>query len=121
MYVHSMFSICNRRCNGFCTSSQHRRLTRQFAAPFLLNREMPLEQCAYLLDAQEYPRFIPGAPELSLHALADGFPLFGMHPGVHTSVRDDFHIAVREQEIDEYAIVMLGVPDPKFRKDVNSA
>jgi hypothetical protein len=38
---------------------------------------------------------------------------------MHASISNDFDVAVGKQEIDEYAIVVLGVPHPQLRKDID--
>jgi hypothetical protein len=59
-----------------------------------------LEQFGDLLDALEYAGLILTEPEIRLHALGNGFPVSGTHPGVNPSVRNDFNITVGQQQID---------------------
>ena len=75
---------------------------------------MPFEQFAYLLDTQQHAGFILSTPKIRLHALADGFPLGGEHVSMHASICNDFDVTVGKQEIDEYAIAVLGVPHPQL-------
>ena len=60
-------------------------------------------------------------PEIGLHRLADFFPAGGAHFGVDAAVGDDLDVAVGQQQIDQHAVVVGGVPDPQLRENVERA
>ena len=55
------------------------------------------------------------------HEPARRFPLGRGNPGSGATVRDDLHVAVRHQYIDEYAVAKFGVPDAKLREYLRRA
>lgn len=81
---------------------------------------MSFQQRRYLLDAPQYSGLIFAEREVGLHLPADGLPLGGLHPGMHPAVGNNLHIAIGEQQIDEYPVVMSRIPDSQFGKDVDS-
>src|SRR5258707_15355923 len=59
--------------------------------------------------------------EIGLHRLADFVPALAAYLGVDAAVGDDLDFAVGEQQIDQYAVVVGGVPDPQMRKNIQRA
>src|SRR6267378_5512405 len=83
-------------------------------------REMPRQMPRHRADSVCCRLFIVSLPELRFHRAADLVPL---RPGpcVDAAVGDDLHVAVREQKIDQDAVVVLGVPDAKLREHFDGA
>src|SRR2546427_361815 len=79
-------------------------------------RQMPRDRA----DSVRYRLFIVSLLELRFHRAADLLPL---RPGlcVDAAVGDDLHVALREQEVDQHAVVVLGIPDPKLGEDFQGA
>ncbi|SEJ84555.1 hypothetical protein SAMN05192539_102069 [Paraburkholderia diazotrophica] len=83
-----------------------------------MRREVFLEQCGNLLNTSYGTRLVFSALKLQLHHSADSFPFITRNPRMNPSVRNDFNIAVCQQEVNENAIVVFSVPDPKLGKRV---
>ena len=98
--------------------SDHHRCIRQFICPTAALREM-LRQFArhgrYPLDhaALEVP-----CPEIRFHLLADFFPALAADPGVYSTIGHNLEIVVGQQQVDQDAVVVDGVPDPQLRKNI---
>src|ERR1035438_7567642 len=82
-----------------------------------MRRELPRHRLDPLDDAGLE---IPGL-ELGFHVAADLFPAARADMGFDAAVGDDFDLAVGEQQIDQHAVVVRGVPDPQMRKNVERA
>src|SRR5256885_9563477 len=80
---------------------------------------MPRQMPRHRADSVCYRLFIVSLLELRFHRAADLLPL---RPGlcVDAAVGDDLHVALREQEVDQHAVVVLGIPDPKLGEDRKS-
>src|SRR5438874_4595834 len=59
--------------------------------------------------------------EIALHLGADFFPARGADLGVDAAIGDDLDIAVGQQQVDQHAVVVSGVPDPQLREDIQRA
>src|SRR5437016_1927737 len=70
------------------------------------------------LDALDRTAFEIPCSEFSFHLLADVLPTDRADLRVYTAVGDDLDVAVGQQQIDQNAIVMRGVPDPQLREDI---
>src|SRR5216684_8266900 len=66
--------------------------------------------------ALEIPRL-----EIRFHLAADVLPAFRANLGVNAAVGDDLDVAVRQQQIDQHAAVVRGVPDPQMREQIQRA
>ncbi len=82
-------------------------------------RKVLLQQLTNLFNAPQHTRLEIAAPEVRFHCLANCFPFATIHLGMNASVRDDLDVTIGKQDIDEDAVVVFGVPDPQFRKDIN--
>src|SRR6266436_6095314 len=56
--------------------------------------------------------------ETAFHLGADFFPARGADPGVDAAVGDDLDVAVGQQQVDQYAVVVSGVPYPQLRENI---
>jgi hypothetical protein len=57
----------------------------------------------------------------SLHVLTNREPKFITYLGMNTPVCDDLNSVVRKQDVNQYAVIALGIPDPQLGKDFNGA
>ena len=78
-----------------------------------------LQQLGHLLDTSQNTGPITALPEVRLHGLANRFPFAAIHLGVDASVRDDFDVAVRKKQVDKNAVVVLRVPNPEVRENLD--
>ena len=97
--AHPAVRSTRRRCFGKCAAS-----SRDTAS-------MPLIT----------PRSKLPALKSRFHLPADFFPAGGADPGVDAAVGDDLDVTVGQQQIDQDAVVVGGVPDPQLRKDIQRA
>src|SRR6267378_1787139 len=97
---------------------EHHRSVGQLVDPAA--REMPRQMPRHRADSVCYRRFIVSPLELRFHRAADLLPL---RPGlcVDAAVGDDLHVAVREQKIDQDAVVVLGIPYAQLREHLEGA
>src|SRR5882757_4816418 len=94
----------------------HHRLVRQFVAGMAVGRKVLREFARHGFDAIDHAALeIPG-PEISLHHAADGLPALGTDLGIDAAVGDDLDVAVGQQQIDQHAVVVRGVPDAQMRE-----
>ena len=63
---------------------------------------------------------LPALKSVSI-ARADLLPARGADLGVDAAVGDDLDVAVGEQEIDQHAVVVRGVPDAQMRENIERA
>src|SRR5258705_4995040 len=59
--------------------------------------------------------------ETAFHLGADFFPARGADLGVDASIGDDLDIAVGQQQVDQHAVIVGGVPDPQLRENIQRA
>ena len=57
----------------------------------------------------------------ALHFAADRLPALRADVPMDAAVGDDFDVAVGQQQIDQHAVVVLGVPDPQRREHLERA
>ena len=90
-------------------------------APAAVRRKMRRQLPRDRLDALDHAALeIPGL-EIGLHRRADFFPAGGADLRVDAAIGDDLDIAVGEQQIDQHAVVVGGVPDPQLRENIERA
>jgi hypothetical protein len=68
-------------------------------------------QVADRLDAGDDARLEPPGRELAVHRPADRLPRRLADPGMNAAVGDDLDALVGEQQVNEHAGVLFGVPD----------
>ncbi len=73
------------------------------------------------LDALEHAGLEISLAEFGFHRPADLLPFCGADQLVDAAVGENLDIAVRQQEIDQHAVVVRGVPDSQMRKNVERA
>ena len=71
------------------------------------------------LYAAYHTRCIFRLTERRFHLAAYGLPLLLRDLGADTTVGDDFHIALREQQVDQNAVVIFGIPYTQLREHFN--
>src|ERR1700692_2113911 len=64
------------------------------------------------------PCFIAPRAKILFHEAAYGFPLGLAHARRQTPIRYDFHIAIRKLNVDEHAVVVLGIPHLQMSEHV---
>src|ERR1700738_3037232 len=84
-------------------------------------RKMRGELLSHSLDALCDAGFKLPRPEIALHRLADFLPARAANFCIDAAIGDDLDLAVGQQEIDQHAIVVGGVPDPQMRKNIQRA
>src|ERR1700740_1233267 len=101
-----------------CQRLEHHRFVGQLVHPAA--REMTRQMLRHGADSVYVRLLIVSLLELILHRAAYLLPLrSGL--GVDAAVGDDLHVAVREQKIDQHAVVVLGIPEPKLGEDFQGA
>lgn len=78
-----------------------------------MNRKMLFQQFGYMFDTVQGASLVCASLECGFHRVADRFPLVARHPGVNTAVGNDFDGPVCKQNVDQNAIIVFRVPDPK--------
>ncbi len=99
----------------------HHRRVRQLVAMRALRREVGREQARHRLDALDHAGLEVRLAKLRFHAAADRLPAGLTDPRINAAVGDDLDLAIGEQQINQHAIIVLGVPDPQLREDVERA
>lgn len=84
-----------------------------------MKRKVFLQQLGNLLDTSQNTGPIIALPEMSLHGLANRLPFAAIHLGVYASVRNNFDVTVRKKQIDKNAVVVLRVPNPEVRENLD--
>ncbi len=100
--------------------SEHGGAVRQFVfvAPTGQRRVVTGQQPASLVHSFHRAALIlPGAEHL-FHRVADRSPLRGADTTVEAPVRHDLHVAIRQQHVDQDAVVRCRIPDPQRSKDL---
>lgn len=72
------------------------------------------------MDSGHDARFKLSLAKCRLHLTTDRFPFLVAHPPVHAPIGNDFHITVREEQIDQDTVIVLGVPYAQLRKNFQS-
>src|ERR1700676_680106 len=75
----------------------------------------------YCHDALDDAGFKFPRPEIALHRLADFLPARTANFCIDAAIGDDLDLAVGQQQIDQHAVVVGGVPDPQMRKNIQRA
>ena len=84
-------------------------------------REMRRQLPRHRFDPLDHAALEIAGPEFGFHLGADFLPAGGADLGVDAAVGDDLEVAVGEQQIDQDAVVVRGVPDPQLRKNIQRA
>ena len=66
------------------------------------------------------PSKFPALKSLSMSG-ADFLPAGSADLGVDAAIGDDLDIAVGQQQIDQHAVIVGGVPDPQLRENIQRA
>lgn len=77
------------------------------------------QQLGNLLDTPQRTGPEISLPKMGLHGLANRLPFAAIHLGVYASVHNDFDVAVRKKQIDKNAVVVLRVPNPEVRENLD--
>ena len=70
------------------------------------------------LDALDHAAFEVPCPEIRFHLPADLLPAGGADLGIDAAVGDDLDVAIGQQQIDQHAAIMRGIPDAELGKDI---
>src|SRR6185437_33163 len=116
-----MRDIAATEDNGSRARLNHQRLVRQLVRVRPARREIFRKLARDGLDALDDPGLELPLPEIGLHVAANCLPALAADLGVDAAVGDDLDLAVGEQEINQHAIVVGGVPDPQMREDIERA
>lgn len=99
--------------------SHHNGRTREIVAPRAVNWKVFSQQLGNLLDTVQGTGPVIALSEMGLHGLANRLPFAAIHLGVYASVHNDFDVAVRKKQIDKNAVVVLRVPNPEVRENLD--
>src|SRR5271165_3126703 len=99
----------------------HHRRIRQLVATRTLRREKFRELPRHRFDTPDRAGLELTAAKLRFHLAADFLPAGFALARINAAVGDDLDLAVGEQQIDQDAVVVLGVPDPQMREHVQRA
>ena len=72
-------------------------------------------------DPAQHTLFEITFAECTFHFTAYRFPALRADPPMDAAIGNDLNIAVRQQQIDQHAVVVFGVPDLQRRKHVKRA
>jgi hypothetical protein len=72
---------------------------------------VPCKQCRDFIDARDDAIGEARLAKRRFHSRAHGLPGVVADDAVDAAVGDDFHVAIGQQQIDEHAGVLVGVPD----------
>src|SRR5207253_9921175 len=95
----------------------HRRI-RQLVAPRPVRRKVRRELPRDRLDPFDDATLEISRLEVSLHLGANFFPARRTDFRIDPAIGDDLDVAISEQQIDQHAVVVGGIPDPQLRKNV---
>src|ERR1700739_2895659 len=90
-------------------------------APGSLAWEVPPEQGADTLDARDRPLAVAPVAVVLLHALAHRLPLTRLDAPRDAAGGDDLDAAIGEQNVDENAVVVCGIPDAELPEQLQRA
>src|SRR5438552_6119578 len=99
----------------------HHRRIRQFIVAAAVFRKMPRQLARDRLDPLDGAACKISRSEIALHLGADFFPARGADLGVDAAIGDDLDIAVGQQQVDQHAVVVSGVPDAQLRENIQRA
>src|SRR5947209_8010084 len=99
----------------------HHRCIRQFILAAAMPWKMRRQLAGYFLDTPEDAGLEIAGPELGFHRLADSLPTSGTDLRIDAAIGNDLDIAIGEQQINQHAVVVGGVPDPQMREDIERA
>ena len=68
------------------------------------------------LNTADYPAFIVRLFKGRFHLAADVCPFPGAHLRVNPTIGNNLHGPIGKQQINEQAVVVLGIPHPQLRK-----
>src|SRR6516225_6942809 len=72
----------------------------------------------HCIDSLDRTGLEPAGPKIRLHGAADMLPAARADTGVDAAIGDDLDLAIGEQQIDQDAIVVFGIPDAQMREDI---
>jgi hypothetical protein len=68
------------------------------------------------VDSRDYAAFKLPLGKSGFHFSADAFPFFSPDSDVDPAIGNYFNVAVGEEQVNEHAVVMLGIPDMEVGK-----
>src|SRR5512134_142994 len=102
-------------------SVEDERAVGELVRVLVARREVGGQEVADRLNAGDDARFEPARGELALHRAADRLPRRRPDPAVDAPVGDDLDAPVGEQQVDEHAGVLLGIPDAQPAEELDRA
>lgn len=76
---------------------------------------------AHAFDVGDRTLAVTALAEIIAHQRAEPLPLRLAHLQMHAAVSDDLDVAVGQQQIDQHAVVVFGVPDAQLGEDFDGA
>src|SRR5262245_20870193 len=77
-------------------------------------RKMLLEFCADGLNARDGTGLISATTEVLAHYLADLLPFLNANVVRDAAVGNDFHASIGQLDVQQHAVVLLGIPDAQL-------
>src|SRR6516225_400744 len=84
-------------------------------------REIFGELPRHCRDAVDHATFELARRKLGLHRAADCLPTRSTNLRIDAAIGDDLDVAVGQQQIDQHAVVVRGVPEQQMRKYIERA
>jgi hypothetical protein len=75
----------------------------------------------YRLDALNNFSLEISVSKFGFHHVADVLPPCGAYQSTNVAIGWKFHITIGQQEVDQHAVVVRGIPDTQLREDIQRA
>ena len=72
-------------------------------------------------DAVQHALLELALAERRLHLAADFLPALAAHARMHAAVGDDLHVMIRQQQINQHAVVVFRIPHAQMREHLERA
>src|SRR5581483_10370041 len=101
--------------------SQHDRTIGNYVRGFAARGVMAREIGAHRLDAFDHAFLEPAVVKRTFHLAADSLPLRRADTRVDAAIREYLDVTVGEQQVDQHAVVVFGVPNSQLRENIDRA
>ena len=93
---------------------QHNRFVRQFIPVIADTRKMFYQMLRHLLYAANQAAFVVCLMKVIFQHVAYLLPFLRAHLCMNPAICNNLHRPVREQQINQHAIVLFGIPYPQM-------
>jgi hypothetical protein len=105
-------SRLGRRRPASCLALQYGRCVGQLPRLVAVNGIVLSQMLRDRLDPGDHALLEVSCLEGLFHLATDALPFVRAHPAVDAAIGHDFHSAIGQQQVDEHAITMFGIPHP---------